>query len=827
MTLLASVTVLLHRYTRQRDIVLGSPVAGRNHADLDNQIGFYVNTLALRSCIEPTQTFEAFLDATVSLTTAALDHQLYPFDRLVNDLGLRRDVSRSPLFDVMVVLQDTAPSMLGSRELKLAPFPFETNTSQFDLTFSFEQREGKLFGQVTFNTDLFTRASIERMTLHLRTLIEGFLDAPQTPLGQLPLLSAPERSAIQSVARESVPSETVVDRFQRQVSSAPDALAVTCGESYLSYRELNARANRLARRLVRAGVSRGGRVGLLVPRSLDLVVAVLGILKAGAAYVPFDPEYPRERRAFMAADSGILALVSHPEMEVDVFPDVTRVDLTDASLADESEENLEVSAGPSDIAYIIYTSGSTGQPKGVLVSHFNIVRLFDQCMPWYDFRRTDVWTLFHSIAFDFSVWELWGALCYGGRLLVVPYWTSRSPTDFLRLLVAEKVTILNQTPSAFRNLIQVQAESGLRETAQDLALRYVIFGGEALELPGLRPWFEQHGDQSPRLVNMYGITETTVHVTWRPLTPADLEQSASVIGQPIADLQLHLLDTYLEPVPIGVPGEIFVGGAGLALGYLNRPALTAERFIPDRFSGEAGVRLYRTGDLARRLENGDIEYLGRLDDQVKIHGFRIETGEIASHLAAHPTVRHAAVISVRPTGRTRLAAYVVAHPQMSPTPAELRAFLRARIPEYMMPASFTIIDALPLTPHGKLDRSALPEPVEQREDVRTESEASTDAEKAIAAIWSELLGVERVGMDENIFDIGANSILVIEAQQRLERGGWIVSILDFFRYPTVKALAVSLAGSPDSRDSSLRTATDRAMQLRNARQRRSQMRRDA
>jgi aryl carrier-like protein len=326
---------------------------------------------------------------------------------------------------------------------------------------------------------------------------------------------------------------------------------------------------------------------------------------------------------------------------------------------------------------------------------------------------------------------------------------------------------------------------------------------------------------------MYGITETTVHVTWRPLTPADLEQSASVIGQPIADLQLHLLDTYLEPVPIGVPGEIFVGGAGLALGYLNRPALTAERFIPDRFSGEAGVRLYRTGDLARRLENGDIEYLGRLDDQVKIHGFRIETGEIASHLAAHPTVRHAAVISVRPTGRTRLAAYVVAHPQMSPTPAELRAFLRARIPEYMMPASFTIIDALPLTPHGKLDRSALPEPVEQREDVRTESEASTDAEKAIAAIWSELLGVERVGMDENIFDIGANSILVIEAQQRLERGGWIVSILDFFRYPTVKALAVSLAGSPDSRDSSLRTATDRAMQLRNARQRRSQMRRDA
>jgi amino acid adenylation domain-containing protein len=825
-TLLASVTALLHRYTQQRDIVLGSPVAGRSHIDLENQIGFYVNTLALRSHIDPSQSFEAFLDVTASLVNAALDHQLYPFDRLVNDLSLRRDVSRSPLFDVMVILQDAAASMAGSRGLRLGAFPFETTTSQFDLTFSFEQKEGTLLGEVTFNTDLFTRVSIERMTLHLRTLIDGVLDAPQTLIGQLPLLTSAERNETKPILRKPASSETVVDRFQRQVSLAPDATAVTCEDSRLTYRELNARANRLARRLVRAGISRGDRVGLLVPRSLELVVAVLGTLKAGAAYVPFDPEYPRERRAFMAADSGIRALVTHPEMEVDAFPDTTQVDVTDASLSDELDENPELSASPSDIAYIIYTSGSTGQPKGVLISHANVIRLFDQCMSWYDFRNSDVWTLFHSIAFDFSVWELWGALCYGGRLVVVPYWTSRSPADFFRLLLAEKVTVLNQTPSAFRNLIQVQVESGSQAPGQDLTLRYVIFGGEALELPALRPWFEQHGDRSPQLINMYGITETTVHVTYRPLVTADCEQSASLIGEPIADLQLHLLDRYLEPVPTGVPGEIYVGGAGVALGYLNRLALTAERFIPDHFSDEAGARLYRTGDLARRLEGGDLEYLGRLDDQVKIHGFRIETGEIASHLATHPAVGQAAVIAVSQAGRQRLAAYLVARPQMSPEPSELRTFLRTLIPEYMMPASFTMIDALPLTPHGKLDRKALPEPTEQREGPRAGSQASSDAEKAIAAVWSELLGVERVGVDENIFDLGANSMLVIEAQQRLQRNGRTIAILDFFRYPTVKALAASLAGSPEPDDSLLRTANDRSAQMRNARQRRNQTRRD-
>jgi pristinamycin I synthase-3/4 len=822
MTLLASVTALLHRYSRQQEIVLGSPVAGRSNTDLEDQVGFYVNTLALRSRIDPRQSFDSLLGQTIALTKGALEHQLYPFDRLVNELKLRRDVSRSPLFDVMVVLQNAAASPPRLPGLKIVAFPYEADTSQFDLTFSFEQLAGKLSGEIVFNVDLFPRAAVERMTLHLRTLIEGFLAAPETRLDRLPLLSASERSAWHQAAHVPVSAETVLDRFYCQVRSAPDAVAVSCGDTRLSYRALNARANQLARRLVRIGICRGDRVGLLAPRSLELVVAVLGILKTGAAYVPFDPEYPRNRRAFMAADAAISVLVTHPEMDADALPGIPQVDLTDPSLADENQENLAVSACLSDVAYIIYTSGSTGQPKGVLVSHGNIVRLFHQSTSWYSFDRNDVWTLFHSVAFDFSVWELWGALTYGGRLVVVPYWISRSPADFLRLLVAEKVTVLNQTPSAFRLLIQAERESV--EAGRGVALRYVIFGGEALEPPVLRPWFDRHGDQSPRLFNMYGITETTVHVTCRPLAAGDIDHAASLIGEPIADLQLYLLDEHLEPVPPGVPGEIHVGGAGLALGYLNRPGLTAERFVPNPFGGEPGARLYRSGDLARHGENGDLEYLGRLDQQVKIRGFRIETGEIVSCLETHPAVQHAAVIPVRQAGETRLAAYVVAHPWMSPKPAELRAFLRASIPEYMLPFSFTMIDVLPLTPHGKLDRLALPPPLEQQGEVAARSQTPTDVEKSIAAVWAELLGVERVGVDENIFDIGANSILIIQAQARLRECGWVVPILELFRHPTVAALAAFLTETKRSDDSLLSAAAERASNLRSARQRRARIR---
>ena len=406
-----------------------------------------------------------------------------------------------------------------------------------------------------------------------------------------------------------------------------------------------------------------------------------------------------------------------------------------------SDGNPTAAVSPDNTAYIIYTSGSTGKPKGVLITHYNVTRLFEATRPWFNFDERDTWTLFHSYSFDFSVWELWGALLYGGRLVVVPYRVSRSPEAFYDLLIREQVTVLNQTPSAFRQLIPVEGSAG---RANDLALRLVIFGGEALDLQSLRPWFERHGDERPQLVNMYGITETTVHVTYRPLSIEDTERPfSSLIGRPIPDLQVYILDQNLEPVPLGVPGEIYVGGAGVARGYLNRPELNAERFIANPFSKKAGGRLYRSGDLARYLSDGDIEYIGRIDQQVKIRGFRIELGEIEALLYAHAAVREAVVmIGEDAPGEKRLVAYIVNDQDQATTIGELRDYLKQKLPEYMIPASFVMMDALPLTTHGKVDRRALP----AFSSVRPESgkgfmTPGTLEEEVLADIWAEVLGL--------------------------------------------------------------------------------------
>ncbi|MGH9362996.1 MAG: amino acid adenylation domain-containing protein, partial [Thermoanaerobaculia bacterium] len=524
---------------------------------------------------------------------------------------------------------------------------------------------------------------------------------------------------------------------------------------------------------------------------------ILAILKSGGAYVPLDPDYPRERLAFLVEDAGAPVVLTQRAL-------VGRLPATEARVLclDEEEPGPRPAASlsrraarPDHAAYVIYTSGSTGRPKGVVVTHANVVRLLRATEAWFGFDQRDVWTLFHSFAFDFSVWELWGALAYGGRLVVVPYEVSRSPEALLDLLAAEGVTVLNQTPSAFRQLIQAGETAGPRE----LALRYVIFGGEALELQSLRPWFDRHGDERPRLVNMYGITETTVHATYRPLGRPDLDAGrGSVIGRPIPDLRIHLLDRQGQPVPVGVPGEIHVGGAGLARAYHRRAALTAERFVPDGLAGEAGARLYRSGDLARWLADGELEYLGRGDDQVKVRGFRVETGEIAAALRRHESVRECLVVAREDPGdaphERRLVAYVVPAAGEQPRPGELRAWLKSRLPEYMVPSAFVALDRLPLTAHGKVDRRALPPPASARPDVGAVVAPRSPVEEALAALWCEALGLDEVGVEDSFFDLGGHSLLAVKLVARIrEAFGVELPVRAVFTSPTVAALARELA----------------------------------
>ncbi|GAB3384694.1 amino acid adenylation domain-containing protein [Lysobacter fragariae] len=597
------------------------------------------------------------------------------------------------------------------------------------------------------------------------------------------------------------PVQCIPQQIEQQAADRPDTIAVTCEGISLSYRELNARANQLAHRLRALGVGPETLVAIGLERSLEMVVGLLGILKVGAAYLPVDAAYPRERVQFMFEDARPAALLTSSGQRASLpVADVPTLILDGdwAEFATEPAHDPEPLAQLENLAYVIYTSGSTGKPKGCQVTHANVARLFTATRDWFDFGPGDVWTFFHSHAFDFSVWEIWGALIYGGRVVVVPYLLSRSPEMFHELLVRERVTVLNQTPSAFRSLIHADLASATAPS--ELSLRYVIFGGEALELQMLRPWFERHGDQRPQLINMYGITETTVHVTYRPVGSADLERNAgSVIGKPIPDLRLFVLDPGLSPVAVGEVGEIHVAGAGLARGYLNRPELTAERFFDWHSPDGGSVRLYKTGDLARVLTDGDLEYLGRSDHQVKIRGFRIETGEIESVLARHESVRACAVIARDDGagGEARLVAYVV--PSGTPaSQATLRAHLATALPDYMVPSAFVELEALPLTENGKLDRRALPAPARLRPELAHAYEPPVGAyEASLCAAFGELLAIDNVGRHDGFFEIGGDSLLAARLLQRIRQAdgqGSVIPTSLLFRNPTPATLAASLEG---------------------------------
>ncbi|OZO19721.1 non-ribosomal peptide synthetase, partial [Pseudomonas aeruginosa] len=776
MLLLASFQALLYRYSGQADIRIGVPIANRNRVETERLIGFFVNTQVLKADLDGRMGFDELLAQARQRALEAQAHQDLPFEQLVEALQPERNASHNPLFQVLFNHQSEIRSVTPEvqlEDLRLEGLAWDGQTAQFDLTLDIQEDENGIWASFDYATDLFDASTVERLAGHWRNLLRGIVANPRQRLGELPLLDAPERRQTLSewnpAQRECAVQGTLQQRFEEQARQRPQAVALILDEQRLSYGELNARANRLAHCLIARGVGADVPVGLALERSLDMLVGLLAILKAGGAYLPLDPAAPEERLAHILDDSGVRLLLTQGHL-LERLPRQAGVEVLaiDGLVLDGYAESDPLPTLSADnLAYVIYTSGSTGKPKGTLLTHRNALRLFSATEAWFGFDERDVWTLFHSYAFDFSVWEIFGALLYGGRLVIVPQWVSRSPEDFYRLLCREGVTVLNQTPSAFKQLMAVACSADM--ATQQPALRYVIFGGEALDLQSLRPWFQRFGDRQPQLVNMYGITETTVHVTYRPVSEADLEGGlVSPIGGTIPDLSWYILDRDLNPVPRGAVGELYIGRAGLARGYLRRPGLSATRFVPNPFPGGAGERLYRTGDLARFQADGNIEYIGRIDHQVKVRGFRIELGEIEAALAGLAGVRDAVVLAHDGVGGTQLAGYVVAD---SAEDAErlresLRESLKRHLPDYMVPAHLMLLERMPLTVNGKLDRQALPQP-----DASLSQQAyrapGSELEQRIAAIWAEILGVERVGLDDNFFELGGHSLLLLMLKERI------------------------------------------------------------
>ena len=758
MVLQAGIAVLLTRLGAGTDIPIGSPIAGRTDIGLEELVGFFVNTLVLRTDTSGNPSFRQLLARVRDTDLAAYAHQELPFERLVELLNPARSLARHPLFQVMLAFQNTPEASLELPGIIATLEPVDLPAAKFDLLFDLGERraaEGTpegVIGSIQYRSDLFAQSSVQAIAQRLVRLLEAATAQPDRPIGQLNILSSEERRQVLlewNSTQQRLPKATLPSLFEAQVARSPQATALVFEDNTLTYAELNLQANQLAHHLISLGVGPESLVGIALERSVELVVALLGTLKAGAAYLPLDPDYPQARLMHMIADAApvlvlsTVALRTRLPLTVKVLsldaPEVNAV-LEQTPARNPTDADRICSLSPYHPAYVIYTSGSTGTPKGVVVTQQNVVRLFGATQRWFRFSSQDVWTLFHSYAFDFSVWELWGALLYGGRLVVVSKIVTRSPTEFLQLLAQQRVTVLNQTPSAFYQLMRVAGENPA--LTNGLSLRCVIFGGETLELARLGQWYRCQPPSDPALVNMYGITETTVHVSYLALD-AELARTAggSLIGENIPDLRVYVLDEGLEPVPIGVRGELYVAGGGLARGYLKRPGLTAERFVADPHARDPGTRMYRTGDLARWRPNGTLEFLGRTDQQAKIRGFRIEPGEIEAALLAHPAVTQAAVLTREQSGAKQLVAYIVA--PTGARPRELRSWAEVKLPDYMVPAHFILLDRLPLTTHGKLDRNALPGIREGGPDALREYTAPlTETEWQLAEIWRRVPGCQ-------------------------------------------------------------------------------------
>jgi tyrocidine synthetase III len=786
MLLLAAYYTLLFKYTGQEDIVVGSPASGRIHHDTNDIIGMFVNTLPMRNFPEGEKPFIEFLREVKTNTLNALENQSYQLDTLIERLENKRDISRNPLFDTVFSFYNMSKFHLVMDGKDYAIHDLETKSSKFDITFYVAEIEDEIKCFIEYNTNLFKEESISRLINHYINILKEIIENPAKKLSDIQMLSKQEKEQIIinqfDQAKANYPKEKTIHQIiEEQVKKTPENIAVLFEKSQLTYKELNEKANSLARTLRNKGISPDDFVAIMMDRSIEMIIGIVAILKSGGAYLPIDPSYPEDRINYTLKDSGAKLLLTqgHLSNRIEFNGDI--IDINDSNSYHCEVSNLDNVNRPTDLAYMIYTSGSTGKPKGVLIEHRNVVRLLINDKFQYDFSENDIWPMFHSFCFDVSVWEMYGALFNGGKLVVVPKLVAQNTPAFRELLRKEKITILNQTPSAFYALLKEE----LANKSNLLKIRYVIFAGEALQPKKLKEWKDKY--PNTRCINMYGITETTVHTTFKEITAFEIESNVSNIGKPLPTLTCYLFNQNKSLVPVGVVGEIYVGGDGVARGYFNNEELTSERFIQNPYNPEE--RLYKSGDLARLLPNGEMEYLGRIDHQVKIRGFRIELGEIENQLLKHSSIKDVAVIPREDgLGEKYLCAYFTADREITIT--ELREHVSMALPSYMVPAIFLQLEKWPITSNGKLDRKALPEPNENIKVGTTYVPPKNPLEEKLAKIWGEVLGIDRVGVQDNFFEIGGHSLkatsLVYKINSELQTN---VSFLDIYTNSTVTQLA--------------------------------------
>jgi amino acid adenylation domain-containing protein len=802
-------STLLSRHSNESDIVVGTLIANREQPEIANLIGFFANSLVLRSDLSAKPNFVELLQQSRRVLLEAYEYQQVPFEKIVERLQPARNISYSPLYQIVLVLQNNEEGSIDLPDLSMDTLSGEVqNVARYDMTLDITQSKDGLVLNWGYNKDLFEEITIQRMAEHFEVLLQAAIKKPEESVFSVEMVTSEERNLLLNewnVVEAKFASETCLhELFERHADENSDAVALTFEGQELSYGDLNRKANKLANYLIEnKSVKPDFLVGICLDRSFDMIISILAVLKAGGAYVPLDPKYPKSRLQYMVEDAGLsVVLTNKQQQDLDVFSTDITVCLDDepfiTGLGNYSEDNIapaSLGLSPSHLAYLIYTSGSTGNPKGVMVEHHNVTRLLETSQNHFEFSNDDTWCLFHSFSFDFSVWEIWGALGYGGRLVIMPYSVTRSTSDFYHALQTEKITVLNQTPSAFNSLVTQD-----QEEQAELSLRYVIFGGEALNFTMLRPWVEIHGDSAPELINMYGITETTVHTTFKRLSRAVIfdESIGNLIGETLPDLSMFILDKQKLLTPIGVVGEIYVGGAGVARGYFQRTELNAERFLTlDRFDN---CRVYRSGDLARYSLSGELEYIGRMDSQVKLRGFRIELGEIESQVLKLDGIKEVAVLCRGIEDEKRIVVYVV------PCDSEIRAdsvgqevvdnyinILKTTLPEFMVPSVFVVMDALPLDNNGKLDRKKLPE-TDYALKLEEYIAPRNSLEEEIATAWMEILAPIRqvgakIGVNDDFFLLGGNSLLVVRLAAKIRLIGHEVSVRDIVQSPTIAGIA--------------------------------------